>query len=131
MKELKLIRSSITDEEILGTLYLEGQEVCKTLELPYKDNANNISCIPAGSYTLSPYPSKKFGEVYIVENVPGRTGILIHKGNTTDDIRGCILVGLEYGRLDDKRAVLYSQAAMNKLKRLLGEESYKFVVLVG
>lgn len=124
MKKLTLKRINSSSECVLGVLELDDKEICKTLELPWRDNQKGISCIPAGEYKLSPYPSSRFGEVYIVNDVPNRTGILIHTGNTADDIQGCILVGDSYGKLNGKKAVLNSRQAFNLLKETLGEEEY-------
>lgn len=124
MKKLTLKRIDSSSECVLGVLELDDKEICKTLELPWRDNEKGISCIPAGEYKLSPYPSSRFGEVYIVNDVPNRTGILIHTGNTASDIEGCILVGDNYGKLNGKRAVLNSRQAFNLLKEVLGEEEY-------
>ncbi len=124
MKKLTLKRVDKNDECIFGALFLEEKELCKTLELPWRDNQKGISCIPAGEYKLSPYPSSRFGEVYIVNDVPNREGILIHVGNTVDDIEGCILVGDSYGKLNGKKAVLNSKQTFKVLKELLGNEEY-------
>jgi hypothetical protein len=35
----------------IGELFLNGEKMCDTLELPYKDNQRSISCIPAGEYS--------------------------------------------------------------------------------
>ena len=64
---------------------------CFTIELDWKNNQRNISCIPKGIYTVNEHTSKKFKETIIVNNVPNRSGILIHKGNSYKDIQGCIL----------------------------------------
>jgi hypothetical protein len=45
--------------------------------------------------------------------------VLIHTGNTTDDIRGCILVGMMHSVLDGKPAVLRSGDAMTLLRAAL------------
>lgn len=124
MKKITLKRINSSSECVLGVLELDNKEICKTLELPWRDNQKGISCIPTGEYKLSPYPSSRFGEVYIVNDVPNRTGILIHTGNTADDIEGCILVGDSYGKLNGKKAVLNSRQAFNLLKETLGEEEY-------
>lgn len=124
MKKLTLKRINSSSECVLGVLELDDKEVCKTLELPWCDNQKGISCIPDGEYKLSPYPSSRFGEVYIVNDVPNRTGILIHTGNTASDIEGCILVGDSYGKLNGKKAVLNSKQTFKVLKELLGNEEY-------
>lgn len=129
MKKLTLKRINSSNECVLGVLELDDKEICKTLELPWRDNQKGISCIPVGEYKLSPYPSSKFGEVYIVNDVPNRTGILIHTGNTVLDIEGCILVGDSYGKLNGKSAVLNSRQAFKILKELLGNEEYIFNII--
>jgi hypothetical protein len=70
-----------------------GDFQCFTLELPYKDNAKNISCIPPTTYIGRKHLSQKNGNVISIGNVIGRTGIQIHTGNYTRQIAGCILVG--------------------------------------
>lgn len=65
----------------------------KTLELPWRNNEVNVSCIPTGEYTCKITNSPKFGSVYEVQNVNGRKYIYIHIGNYFSDIKGCIIVG--------------------------------------
>jgi len=66
---------------------------CFTLELPDINNAENISCIPAGHYAFRKHYSPSLGWVIHIRDVPKRTWIYIHAGNFTSEIRGCILVG--------------------------------------
>ncbi len=82
---------------------------CLTLELPWKNNQTNISCIPTGEYRCGLYMSDKFGKTFEVKNVPQRTDILIHSGKTIKDIKGCILLGKSYGRNDDLPAMQDSE----------------------
>lgn len=46
--------------------------------------------------------------------MPGRSHILIHVGNTTDDTQGCPLIGSRVGVLGGKLAVLASKAAFDE-----------------
>lgn len=64
-----------------------------TLELPWKDNQKRISCIPEGQYKWIKHESPKFGSSLWVQDVPGRSEILMHVGNFTKDTLGCILPG--------------------------------------
>ena len=64
-----------------------------TLELPWKDNQKNISCIPEGEYEYFFRESPKNGEVLELRNVENRAFIQIHAGNYTSQIHGCILPG--------------------------------------
>jgi hypothetical protein len=70
-----------------------GDLQCFTLELPWQDNKRNISCIPKGEYPYRIAVSPKFGRTIHVDEVPDRSHILIHPGNYTTQIQGCILPG--------------------------------------
>lgn len=85
---------------------------CKTLELPWKDNAKNISCIPTGTYKVNYTFSPKFLKyTYEIKNVPNRSGIRLHKGNYAfklkglPDIQGCILLGKDYNDINNDNVV--------------------------
>lgn len=126
-----LIRHEHSDECVLGTLAVGGQ-VFATLERPWRDNRRNTSCIPTGRYAADYLPSSASGryrEVWHVQPVPGRSGILIHHGNVVDHTRGCILLGLQHGRLGGKRAVLSSRRAMRTLRELVGRQSFDVEVV--
>lgn len=91
---LTLIRDVKGDKAILGKLYLNGAIVCYTLE-------NAAKAIPCGVYLVQNSKSPKFKrELPLVWNsgVPSSRGIRIHRGNTSKDSQGCILVGM--GRKD-------------------------------
>ena len=94
---LLLIRDTINDVSTMGKLFLNGEEFCDTLELPWKQNQRNISCIPAGEYDARlRLPRESATREYIhllIKDVPNRSYILVHIGNTTSDTQGCILVG--------------------------------------
>jgi hypothetical protein len=92
-----------------GKLTTSSGFECDTLELPWRDNERNVSCIPEGVYAVVPRHSPKYGNHLHVTGVDGRSLILIHWGNYaasanprtgTPDIRGCILVGYGYADLD-------------------------------
>lgn|SRR3990167_7451294 len=73
---------------------------CDTLELPWKNNEKQVSCIPQGFYHVEKRKSAKFGEHFLIKDVPNRDFILIHSGNFAAgdkvDIKGCIMVGSDY-----------------------------------
>ncbi len=106
---LKLKRTTQNSKVTLGVLFISTN--VKTLELPWRNNEKNISCIPAGRYKAVLHNSPKFGRCIKLLDVPERTDILIHAGNTTDDTEGCIIVGSEH--IDN--AVMSSRVALNKL----------------
>ena len=94
---LLIIRNTFSEVSTIGNLYLNGEWLCDTLENPYLNNQRNISCIPAGEYrvrlrTARESETRDYLHL-LVQDVPDRDWILFHRGNTTKDTRGCVLVG--------------------------------------
>ena len=87
-----------------------GYKLFNTLENAWKDNQTNISCIPIGEYVCDRYGSKRHGNTFIVKDVPGRSGILFHKGNWAKDTEGCILLGKVFIR-DEKNGTGVGRSA--------------------
>lgn len=91
--KLVLYRSYLP-ESTTGTLFAQQADqetfICFTLELPWRGNAKNISCIPEGVYNASCEKHTKHGYVYRLKDVENRTGILIHPANSVSELRGCI-----------------------------------------
>ena len=94
---LLIIRDTFTDKSTIGTLYINGERFCDTLENPYLNNQRNISCIPEGSYKVRlRLPRESATRDYLhllVQDVPNRDWILFHRGNYPSQTQGCILVG--------------------------------------
>ena len=82
-------------QQTIGEFLIDGAEFCKTLELRWLDNTRCKSCIPEGTYTVVKrlaHEKRKYNHFHIL-NVPNRSYILIHTGNYSSQILGCILVG--------------------------------------
>ena len=110
--KLKLVRVSEYKDAMLGVLCLDARPMFVTLEDRWFDNEPQLSCIPVGKYKIKIHNSPKFGRVFQVMDVPGRSHILIHAGNTKEDTHGCILLGLMYGTIGTETAILSSRAAL-------------------
>jgi hypothetical protein len=95
---LLLIRDTFTDKSTLGELFINGERMCDTLENPWMDNQRNISCIPEGEYKVRlRLPRESATRDYLhllIQDVPNRDWILIHRGNFPSQTQGCLLVGL-------------------------------------
>ena len=88
--ELTLIRSYYP-HGTNGQLYLGNEMLCATIELPWKENRRQVSCIPEGRYELKRRYSERFGEHLLVMRVTGRSYILIHAfNNALAESKGCI-----------------------------------------
>lgn len=121
---IKLKRSRSLADRTLGCLTIGGQSFA-TLELPWRDNAPEISCIPAGRYKCSREIHGKYGRILRLRNVAGRSGILVHAGNYPRDTRGCILLGEGHSDIDGDGLpeVVNSRSAMARMCELLwGDE---------
>lgn len=93
-----------------------GNVLCYTIERPWLDNAHDVSCIPEGTYQCDPHTKSNNGQdCWILDNVPDRSGVLIHTGNTDQDSEGCIIIGL----LSNDAGVSESELALQKLKSRL------------
>lgn len=93
----------------MGVLRVNKQVFCCTLELPDLLNLSNKSSIPAQQYICQKTYSPKFNfNTFEVLNVPNRSNILFHPGNTKENSQGCILLGDSFGKLGNLRAVLNS-----------------------
>jgi len=127
---LILTRGHKSNDVTLGFLQIEGayHDPIYTLENPWRDNAKKVSCIPDGSYPCKPFSGTRYKNVWHVSGVPDRSAILIHYGNTTEDTEGCVLIGLNAGRLKLKPAVLDSVKAIQYLRSLLGQKEFILTV---
>lgn len=75
--------------------------------------------IPAGTYQVKRMPASanpRHGECFEVLNVPGRSDILFHAGNTQHDSTGCILLGYGFSRFREQPAISQSQDALQRFK---------------
>lgn len=114
------IRRWYNSDCTLGRLSFGGFH-CFTLELPFRDNALDISCIVPGTYRAYIYDSPTNGRCIQLDGVPGRTMIQIHAGNYTRDILGCILVGesIRYLDSDNIPDVTSSRLTLDRLLSML------------
>lgn len=122
MQRLVLHRSVQGKHGTFGILAKDGYPLCNTCEDDWVNNQNNISCIPGGIYKCSAYSSAKYKDVWQVNDVPGRTAILIHAGNTIKDTEGCILVGGGFAIFNGVAAIINSQDTLARLRQVLPKE---------
>jgi len=127
-----------------GTLRI-GNDSFQTVERPWIVNPEGKgglpfeSCIPDGEYRLRAFTRPSGKKAFILSNAEcgvfeqdndrdgglGRYLILIHPGNTVDDVVGCIAPGLTGG----DHFVKDSRKAMLKILELL--EGYEHTIRIG
>jgi len=114
-----LKRVAFTEYGTFGVLLNNGIPFVLTLERPWLDNREDVSCIPEGVYTCTRYSSAKYPDTFQVLNVPDRTGILFHKGNLDDHSKGCILIGEMFDPYKDEPAILSSAKGFKEFMEIL------------
>lgn len=113
-----------------GRLECEGQLVCKTIELPWKQNQKKISCIPEGEYFIRRRYSARFQWHLEVVGVANRSCILFHPANDAKkELQGCIAPVSE---LSGPGKGLLSRKAFSNLKDFVYKalDHKKAVVLI-
>lgn len=143
MRTFILIRQETSDQGTFGILVGEKDNVLfQTGELPRfggnpgLENERCLDCIPPGTYTAEITQSPRFGRVYLLKNVPGRSAILIHAGNYCgnrakgykSDVEGCILLGKAQGVLNGQKVVLDSKRAVKEFMALTGGEPIRLKI---
>ena len=124
MKKVTLQRRSSIPMGTFGSISLNGL-VLFTVELPWKNNENNVSSIPAGIYLCRWTKSPRLHKfTYEVTDVPKRTGIRIHGANFSYQVLGCIALGMTTGIVNGKRGVFSSQQAVRKFNEALNGEDF-------
>jgi hypothetical protein len=130
-KSILIDRYSYEKEQTIGKFYLldeETQSVLKmwhSMELPWKDNQQNISCIPAGYYKGILHISPTFGKCLWLQDVPNRSEILIHAANFYYDLLGCIGIGKDLSHIDGDKYidVTSSRDSLTELLELLDNQT--------
>jgi len=130
VKQLRLVRVTEHNGATLGVLCVDGSAEVVTLEEAWRDNERNISCIPQGRYSIQLHKSPRYGLTYHVLDVPDRSEILFHVGNTAEDTRGCILLGLQYGKFKDQNAVLASKSAFDRFMKVMDGELVAELIII-
>jgi hypothetical protein len=111
-----------------GELYHGSELVCYTIELPWRENKRVVSCIPEGRYQLARRYSKRYGHHLLVQDVPGRSLILVHPANDAlKELRGCVA---PVSRLSGVGKGQASRAAMSKVAALVSNREEKELIYV-
>lgn len=130
--DLLLKRKYLKPTYTIGCLFVNGTRFCDTLEDRVRDLSHEAkipgqTAIPAGRYEVIVNYSPRFKRnLPRLLNIPGFTGILIHRGNTPSDTSGCILVGenREPGKVLNSTPYELRLTALLKEAQERGERSF-------
>lgn len=129
---IHLIRYAYTPDETLGLMKFpvmddgSSRYSLWTVECPWNQNIPFLSAIPDGEYTVQAFDSVDHPNCWVITPVQGRTGILIHSGNSVDDVCGCIAPGLTRSGVK----VWESRDAMRLLNYVL-DRGQQHTILIG
>lgn len=126
-----LIRDSFSSVSTDGVLFVDGLPLCNTLEpaIGKKVKYGKRCCVEPGIYSIDFHYSPRFGKYMLTLcGVRGRSGILIHSGNTSKDTSGCILVGKRdnIGVLSNSRSTL--DTVFDRCLDVIGKEPISIII---
>lgn len=132
-----LTRKDIGDQGVFGVFDIRSGPRFFSGELPDRENAPGISCIPEGIYKVIWTWSPRFKRMmYLVEGVEGRAGIRAHSANLMGDaslgykaqLNGCIALGERLGKIEGQKALLVSAPAIRKFESFMGGKTFSLEI---
>ena len=141
MKTAILQRIDSDDQGTFGALCCENFSA-KILELPWRNNQPNKSCVKAGLYHATLRYSPHFRRrLYWFYDVEDRGHILAHNGNLAGDTDlgwrthslGCLIMGKYFGKLNIgggkfQRAVLLSGPTLRRFMNYMNGEDFEIYI---
>ena len=125
--DIILQRLTTSDNGTFGILIKDDRPFLVTLELPWKDNQRNISCIPAATYKATKVFSEHFQKyLFILSNIVNRDAVEMHIGNDIRDTHGCILLGMQYSLAS--YAIVNSKLAFDSFMSMMPDEFNLIIV---
>ena len=130
-KELTADKTKDLKKEVIDRI--TGTDFFATLpKFPTADALiDMVKTFTGGTFSINTSPlrgdhenSGKYKKVWHIQNVPKRSGILIHKGNFIRDTHGCPLVGLSHSWAGNAYSVRSSNTAINKMREELGQNDF-------
>lgn len=129
---VEIVRLDRTAWYTLGVLRINGNMVATTLELPWRDNLRDVSCIPANIEVIAHRETALstgicpdgIGWVIPEGQIPGRDRIIVgHVGNYVRNTQGCPLVGTGVLQDHDDGLPMITQSgdAYRRIQRWLGD----------
>lgn len=137
MKTIIINRDVLQDNQTLGVCYIKDKHnkpkyVGFSLERGWKNNQNNISCIPEGTYKVVLEYSDRFKkDLWEIKGVPNRAECKFHSANYWYQLNGCIALGRKRIDInsDGYADVTSSRDVMNEFHELLkGEKEAVLIV---
>jgi hypothetical protein len=106
IKKVILQRVWMDDNQSTGSLIVlddlrQPIYISPCIERGDRNNEQNVSNVPTGTYPLVWENSPKFGMVWELKDVPNRSECKIHAANMWNQINGCIAPGTYLGEINE------------------------------
>jgi len=120
------------DQGNFGHLWTPGLKLFSG-ELPSRNNAPSISCVPAAFYRCAWTWSPRFARfMYLLLGTEPRVGIRKHAANLMGDValglraqlNGCIALGERLGWIEGQKALLLSAPALRRFESYMGHRPF-------
>jgi len=123
MTEITILREIRTRDATLGRLFWGNSALYHTVEdIERKVKIPNKTAIPCGRYQVVITESARFKRrLPLLLNVPGFTGVRIHRGNSAEDSSGCPIIGTTRTKNGVGNSRLAEEDFMHRLERALVE----------
>ena len=102
MKTVIISRYRVTYNYTLGFCFIKHENdiieyIGVSIERGWRDNQNNVSCVPEGTYDLELEYSDKFKkDLWELKGVPNRAECKFHSANYWNQLNGCIALGVKH-----------------------------------
>lgn len=144
MLQVLLTRNWRKADYTIGKLYVNGQQLCNSLEPPDRHlfqgqpiaeiarlKVKKQTAIPTGTYRLQIVFSPKFNrELIEIMDVPGFSSIRIHAGNRVADTEACVLPGINsaVGMVTESRK--YETQLTGMVKETIAKGEQAFITII-
>ena len=131
-----MARFDFGDQGTFGRLRIPGLEFYSG-ELPWRDNAPNISCLPKGVYVAVWTYSPRFKRyLYLLLGTTPRAGIRAHPANLMGDkskgyysqLNGCISFGERIGWIEGQKALLLSAPSVRLFETYMQHKPFELEI---
>ncbi len=137
MKTVLIYRYRVRDKYSLGQCFIKHESgiidyIGATLERGWKDNQNNISCVPKGEYELKLEKSPRFRKLlWELYGVPNRSECKFHAANYWKQLNGCIALGVKHRDIDGDKIpdVTSSRPTMKKFHEAMTGTVAKVIIM--
>ena len=94
MRTATLTRTPSAPDGVIGDYRSDSGFSAKSVERPWVDNLQGVSCVPPGTYLVKwLWSAKHDANLYHLTGVPGRDEIEMHPANVFEQLLGCIALG--------------------------------------